>query len=553
MTTGTVTYSGLLIAKGATYSQKRGISPDRVQVRMIPQSTPIAAIGDLTLDFNAANPIVIKDALADKSHIWLTDQGFTGTIIFEDRRWRWSRYPRYSAHFNERDANGDIIASRQTGLRDMLLTMFTHIGEASVDLSRVPNDFYPEIDVQCVQADKLIGEITGNFGYEVCLGYGDDVVTVYPQGTGSALPTGSSLMAFSEEVDPPTAPEFFQVCFGPSVAQARFAMIAMGLDLDGNWKPINSLSYKPSAGWDKEPIDMPNVRIENPGTEAWNLARNTVYKVYAISTFADGTLDYPDGSGTLSAINQVLPLFDKLLETGTSNDAAHHPPVRVYGSHFTYSFPAFFNTEIGALISEPYTFDRYRGMIKFEEPMYQLEGSGAGQTIKPAELYLEAMFRIRDETNNQFVAYVWETTVDANGQGYATHHDPSLNARTIVLYDNEHAVTGTQTNQDTLDAFAATIAANGVGLYTYSARYMNWYNIPMNAIKPDGLTSQVRHVISDGEDGEPGHYTVASQNTEFDVFDRTSHAMKMDAFIGGKIRDNLSKIAAELRTVKGND
>jgi len=552
MTTGTVTYNGLLIAKGATYAQKKGMSPDRVQVRLIPQTTPIAAIGDLTLDFGGVNPIVIADCLADKSHIWMTDQGFTGTLIFEDRRWRWSRYPRFSAHFNERDATGNIIASRQAGLRDIMLAAFTHIGEANVNLSAVPNDFYPEVDVQCVEADKLLEELTTNFGFSVSLGFGSEPVVVNQEGTGSALPTGSALMAFSEEVDPPTAPQYFNVCFGPSVAQARFRMIALGIDTDGNYKPINSLSYTPAGGWQNEPLDMPNVNIEH-GPEAWALARQTVYKYFAISTFADGTLDYPDGSGTLSDITQVLPLFDKLLETSTSNGVPHHPPVRVFGSHFTFSFPGFITTETGSEVQEAWEFDRYRGLIKFEKPMYTLTNPGDGQTLAPAELYLDAAFRIRDAVNNQFVAYVWEQEIDPDGQGYATHHDPSLNARTIVRYDDEHEVTFTETNQLVLDAFAQTIFVNGVGLYTYSARYMNWYNIPMNGIRTDGLTSPVRHVISDGEDGEPGHYTIASQNTEFDIFDRTSRAMKMDAFFAGKFRDNLAKIATETRPVKGND
>jgi VCBS repeat-containing protein len=552
MTNGTVTYSGLSIAKGAVYAQKCGMTPDRIQVRLIPQSSAIASIGDLVLDFNASNEITIKDALADKSHIWMTNEGFTGTLIFEDRRWRWSRYPRFSAHFNARDANGDIIADTQTSLSDILLDAFTHIGESNVILNSVPTDFYPEINVQCVEADKLIEQLTDNLGYNVCLGFGSDAVNVYPQGTGAALPTGSALMAFSKEVDPPTAPQYFNICFGPSVAQARFKLGAIGLDTDGNYKPLNSLSYVPSGGWEDEPFDMPNVRDQH-GDEAWDLALKTVYKTYAIKTFADGTLNYPDGSGTLTSITQVLPFFDKLLEIQTLDGVKKHPPVRVYGSYITYSFPAMMTRVIGQEVKYPWEFNRYHGVVTFEEQVHLVNNVGPNQTTVEADLYLEAMFRITDTDTHQFVAYVWETVIDASGEGYATHHDPSLNARTIVLYDDNHGVIGTLTNRTTLDEFAQSVADSTVGKYTTKARYMNWYNKPMASIRTDGLTSQIRHVISDGEDGEPGHYTIATQNSEFDIFSRSSREVKTDSFVQGTIRDNLSKESTNLRTLKAND
>jgi len=553
MTTGTVTYSGLLLAKGATYTQKRGVRPDRIQVKMIPQTSSIAAIGDLTLAWNG-DPITLPDCLADKSHIWLTDNGFIGTIVFEDRRWRWSRFPRFSAHYNERDPDGEIVEDTRASVQEILADLFGHINETNADVSLAPAGVYPEINAQCRRADVLIDELTQNFGLHVCLGFGSDPVAVYPEGVGTALPFDGRVMAASEEVDPPTPPKTFQVCFGPSVAQARFKLAPLGVDLDNSIKPIDDLSYTPADGWHREPMDMPNVNVQH-GVEAWNLARQTVYKMYGIDTFADGTLNYPDGSGALNDIKQVLPLGDKLLETTQRDGKFHHPAVRVFGKHLTYSFPSFKLTEISDPIQEGWKLNFYRGIVTFEEQMYFLDGTGTSQQAMPAELYLEAKFRIRDSFNHQFVAYVWETGADPNGQGYYTFHEPGLYARTVVQYDDNQAVSDIITNQATLDGYATSIANGAAGLYTSSSRYMSWYNRPMSGLRTDGLTSQVRHVISDGTDGEPGHYTVAAQGTEFDIFSRTSREVRVDAFVETKSKENIAEVAAEpeKRVEKGND
>ena len=139
MTTGIVTYPGVLFAKGAVYTQTRGVEPDSVAVRIVPQSTPIASVGDINLYFEANDvpDVLIPDCLADKSNVWVNDAGFTGTVLFQDRRWRWSRVEAYSWHINERNSAGVIIEESRFSLREILRDLFAWIGEVNVDVSRV--------------------------------------------------------------------------------------------------------------------------------------------------------------------------------------------------------------------------------------------------------------------------------------------------------------------------------------------------------------------------------------------------------------------------------
>lgn len=549
MTQGTVTYAGLTIGKGAVYVQKRGVRPDRVSVRMIPQVTAIAEIGNVVLGYGAEF-LTLTDCLADKSNIWLSGNGFTGTLVFEDRRWRWSRYPLVSYHWNERDANGDAVLATEKSLRAMVTQALADIGETSIDVSAVPDDFYPEIDVQCHRPDHLLSQLTTQFGYDVCLGFGSDAVKVVAVGTGAALPSSDRVMAISQGLDPPTMPEIVRVCFGSSVAQARFKLVAVGLDTDGEVKLIDDLSYTPAAGWENESLHMENVKTEF-GEEEQGLAIRSVYRWYGVSKFADGTLDLPDESGTLSDITQVLPFFDKLLEVETSSGRQQHPQPRVYGIHDAELFPVRKLTAKGDLLDLEFTFDTYRGIVMFERPMYQADVSAG--TIGAAELYLEAAFRIRDDSNFQFVSYMKDTTVNASGEGYHNISEPGLFARTIMEYDVNQAVTGSITNQAALDTIAADLVTAAAGEYTYDSRLLVWYNRPMFTIRLDGITSEIKHIISDGTDGEPGHYTYVAQNMEVDLFSSTTAERSRNLYTSIERRAELSRLVTTNRGAKAND
>ena len=557
---GYVTYSGVLFAKGATYTQSRGMNPDNLSMRVIPQSSSIAATGTVALVYKdiltgIMETISLPDCLADKSNIWLTDKGFLGTITFQDRRWKWSRYPLFSAHFNERDAEGEIIEASKTSLREILRLAFLHIGESSVDVSRVDQDFFPELAPLCDHADEFIASILKDQGLDVCLGFGADPVVVWPLGEGTGLPSGVELMAFSEALDPPDPPYKVDVCFGPSVAQARFKLEAVGLDTDGEVKLIDDLSYKPTGGWEKQ--DMSGLDGVTPGTTAAILARQTVFRVYAITGFTDGTLNLPDGSGPLEEIAQVLPLLDKLVETETYYEGGDinkkktvHPEPRVYGVYQKEeSLGHGKETEIGDEVGVTFVLNVNLGMVKFEKAI----GRIVDEKTKPADLYLECAFRIRSAENRQFIPYVKETVVNGSGYGTHAHKATNLHARTIVSYNDKQEVTGASTNETLLDAYVTSLVNSTAGLYASQARQMGWYYKPMSTLRNNGVISQIKHVITDGTDGEPGHHTVASSNMSFDMFARTAHERIRDGFVEARRRTWLDAQARKTREEHGND
>ena len=557
MTIGLVTYPGIVFAKGATYTQTRGVEPDSIALRLIPQTSVIAAVGNIVMKFGDTDIITIPDCLADKSNVWLNEKGFTGTVIFQDRRWRWSRAQSYDWHVNERDILGDIIAASKYSLRAIFQDLFAWIGEANVDVSRVNDAFCPELDLTCVQVDETIADLCSLYGYEVCLGFSDDPVEVWPLGTGRSINTTvSEVMRISTSVDPSTNPQYSQVCFGALEAQARFLAIPVGLERDGTIKKINALSYRPSLGWEfEDPRTFNNVASEH-GVDEARLAEESVFKWYLIEGFADGvkgvyptalegksTMDYPDGSGTLTHLNQLYPFLSKLISpyVDATTQNLTYPPVVVYGKCVSTS-PAWVGPNQNQWVDEeisgnPFSFDRYIGLIKFEKPLYQFDPNPFAGKIHPAIVYIEAAFRIRDIQTRQFISYVNTLEVDPSGFGYKTHRLPRQHSVYVTEYDENQEVADTGgSNNDSLDEDAAVLHAATAGLYNSSKRLTVHYNKPMQNARCDGLTSQVQHVISDGTGGRfSGHHTVISQSMDFDAYIRGAVERKQSRHVARQL------------------
>ncbi len=546
MSNGSVIYSGIVVAKGAKYTATRGVTPDKISVRMIPQVTPIAAEGNLTLGYGAET-FTLDNCLADRSNIMLTKDGFVGTIVFQDRRWRWSRQPAVSYHWNERGPDGEIVGV-QTSLRFMIERVLRDLGETNFSAGPVSTSVFPEVDVSAMRPDLLLQYLTDSYGYSVSIGASGDPVRIHQNGVGLPLPI-NHVMAFSRSVDPPTPPATARVEFGASLAQARFKMINVGLDTDGVIKPVDDLSYTPAGGWENTGWGMGDVR-EEFGEDEQNLAIEWVHRVYAVDKFADDTLDLPDGSGSLSSINQVLPLFGELIETSVVEGRTTKASPRVFGRHTPIVFPFIKETTLDQKVLTDWTFDRYRGLVRFATSVYMVDE--VSLTKGQPDLYLEAAFSIRDINTNQHVHYKKDIAVGGGGYGYLTVPSPNIHARTIVQYDRLHGVTGTVTNQTTLDTLATGIAAAALGQYTFKAGEMRWYNRPMWGVRLDGQITQIMHTISDGTDGEPGHYTVVSANMEFDHFIRTEEERRRDLHLAMEQRNSLNSLVLSTRKAKGN-
>ena len=512
---GIVSFPGITNPKGAVYTQTLGVYPDRIAIRAMPQFTGIATYGTITFGFYL-EMLTLPGCYFDEARVVASAaDGFYLSLIFLDRRERWRFAAPVSGYYNTYRAGTQVVARRMS-LRALVLALLQHVGEASPDVSALSNTIFPEVRWECESAVAMLDKLLREWGFSLSLGFGSEAVRIVQIGIGT-LPGLTYAMMASSTVDPKVRPRYIRTCFGPSIAQARFKLEPIALELDDSWVDASTVSYTPTVGWEREsPFRLPNVALTGPA-ETLDRAIKSVYRAYRIVAFADNTLDLPDGSGTLDDIQQCLPLFNRLIDNESIRTDGSSIPFRVYGRRSvppeSMGQPARDreSTVDDEIVGEKITFDGETGIIVFENPQFYISGSD----FQFADLYLEVSFGIINAMGNYPMHYEKDIELDALGLGYHSVKYQELEARTVVTYSAGQAVSGTVTNQTALDAIAAMIADSVSVQYTTAASQMIVYNRPVFSLRCDGIVQQVQHVISDGTE-HAGSYSTVSSNMEFD-------------------------------------
>ena len=496
----------------AEYNQTLGFAADVAMLRFNPQVAAIPTSGTLSLTWGATT-ITLPNCVVDLGSMRATDDGWFTLLKVLDRRERWTRAAPISGEYNTLRAGSK---SRVRTLRQLGTLLMTALGEASADVSALPTNIYPPVSWRCDDVVEVAEALFTEYGYSVALGFGSETVTVVKLGTGATLSL-TDAFAGSDTIDPKLVPRYFRNCFEDSVAQVRLKMEAVGLDTDGSWKLIDDLSIKPAGGWERVAPYSLN-EATDPLTDDQKIeAQAYVRSAYRVKGFADGTWVIPDGSGTLTTLDQILPIDGRLLSTEDFRPDDTYENLRVYGKYYQLADEkaqpfAGGNTDVGdRVMGRRYRFDGENGLLLFEKPIYWMDNSD----VKAAELYIEVTIRIRDSTTGSWRHYEYDVDAEPTGVGYYTirHED---RAETIVTYNTSHAVTGYSTNAASLIALGGAAATAAAGMFATSASRYVVYNQPKLTLRCDGAIQQIKHVMTCGEHSHAVNRTTASQNFEFD-------------------------------------
>jgi hypothetical protein len=352
---GSVVYPGIKKIIKVSYSRSHGITPDIAIIEMTPQTLDprdddfeeIAADGWLLFQWDTVTEttnslgtheiektvqVYLQGCRPDKANVKTTNSGEIWSIPIFDRRWRWE-FGSFSGHWNVKK-NGVLEIRKKRTPRELADLCLEAMGEIKYDttallelenLKSLPyqNEIFPEVHWDRIPPAKALNELVTALGYRVCLGW-DDRVRVEKYGTGAKLPKGD-LSTGGFATDLPEIPDSFTVVGEMTRHDVAWYLEAVGLDIDGEWKPIDHLSYRPRRsdgtagewGWSlsspptfpgisqyydemnlNKPLKDPEVARRN---EQLKLARETVFKCYR--------LKYPVGTSEDAALRKK---YDKL-------------------------------------------------------------------------------------------------------------------------------------------------------------------------------------------------------------------------------------------------
>lgn len=529
---GMATFPGIQNLLAASISLGHGISPSVASLTIAPQQNFSGETGTLSLAFGETL-LEFPDCRVDYSSFQRNSSGDLCRLSVVDRRWQW-RYGQISGTYNVwRDdfslQNGDDDGADTERTPQQLATLCLEaMNETNFDVSDMPNQSRPSVEWDYDVPAEALAALCDELGCRVVLQL-DNRVAIRRVGEGAALDTTDALQ-WGALMNPPERPQTIAIVCGPNRYQVDFKLEAVGLehvDSPGGESivPLDELSYTPAAGWSS--ADLPY--FHQIDAKYKNLAQRSVFRYYRIKLPAEiPGYDGPSGS-QVSRQEQVLPLEDEQVEVVTENGRTANLPAQVFGVWYrdvddvTNSSgslapappPGQGDSPAESIYQGPRTLDLARGLVIFEQPVYQNTHSSAGGgsgyevVIGPAELVLRTACRVRDPETLALVRHARTRTL-AGASNAATRH---LRHEEIVLthrptYSSSYSSVDVAKNVDEVNARADSFLDAAEQEYETLTPEMVRY-AGLLPIELDGAIERISFHV-----GPDGAFTVASRHEE---------------------------------------
>ncbi len=435
MTHWAATYPGLNITS-ADMTYCHGVTPSVCCVVATPLEDTLTH-GTLIFEEDDFPKVTFQDcavfrSIADSSHV---RRGIRMKLDIMDRRWKW-RYTTISGRYNQRGPAGYMIDEVKKTYEELITLLLDALGETGYLLTLPASLPDPQpVDWSDARPDLELASLVEQIGCLVHLGQ-DNLVHIVPVGDGPEHPEEESSLIPNVDFTPLHYPETVEVICGPTVYQQAVALEAVGLDQDGNIKPLKELSYAKliDGEWNKSyipgttgnsiggPVTLDPGSSSVVSAQIYNLAANTVYKWYRIKELRYTPLALPNGE-TIEEIDNILPLLPTLAAP-TLTDLAIYRRLAdpefgqrpyVWGSRAD-SFDGANWSEYGASsftypVTRDLDLDLERGLVRFNDFVFSTDDDGY---FAEPDLYLMASFHARPNRTSDYYRNSYQYAV-ANG------------------------------------------------------------------------------------------------------------------------------------------
>lgn len=469
---------------------------------MLPQLTLPAVDGTLTVT-DGYTSLVIPGCRLDEAHITRSIHGHVIRVQILGPTWKW-RLAGIDGVYNVRRPDGSIIPSTRKTTQELATLLFQAMQVPAFDVSGLPNSDGPFVNWHGAIAFNELTWLCQQWGCDFGLDLNGTVARIWRLGVGLGLPTGGSDVTQDYGIDLAEPPDRLKLYCGPTLYQSRLKLKAVMEEPTGELKDRDSVSYKPSAGWNGTDPDDPLGPDETEANR--RAAKRSNLRMFLIDTQADGTWNVP-GYGAVNSREDILPVYDTLAADYTLDSEYYRQRCRLYGTFAIDNGTSLENTADNTLCEIPFRVDREKGLVVTEVPVFQLNSS---QQVVAPTLYIETSYHVRDTQRFHYVYHSQTRTIAANGTGDFPVHRPDLVRRVIASYSGT-AVSGTTNNEATLTPFINAQLDAVQAEFQTTQSLVKWYI----GVMPITLSGTVRQVSFFGS-VDDGVHTIASLNTEWE-------------------------------------
>lgn len=297
---GEFAYPGIEGPMSLSYTCLHGITPGTILIRCHPQDIrKLQQTGPVIIQ-DGVNRIVLNDCRLNTVRSQMSGSGFEWVLELSDRRWKW-QYGIIEGWYNQPDPRGKYVPWSLRSPFEMAELCFAAMGEANYNidlpfaLSKADGEDYqrflragelfpqtstnPPVAWQPETPFNALAKLCDFFGRRIVYDPLTDFVLIVKAGQGASLPTNYSIAVAGPSLSSPQTPDGLMVIGSPTKYQARFKLIPVGMEWNGDFVPINQLSYTPT--WTAQ-TQLNTLRLElPPDADRTNLALKIVLTITA--------------------------------------------------------------------------------------------------------------------------------------------------------------------------------------------------------------------------------------------------------------------------------
>ena len=413
-----------------------------------PDVNSFPAVGDETAW--AEGPLVITDGVetVTVTHLspfsWQRRDGPGGIyteVQLRDSRQRWQTRGQITGEYNKPAADG--AENAQQSVRALVALCLAALGEATVDVSALPDDFYPYIRWEGakpgVEATRLC-----DMAQCVLSLAADGTPKVYKLGTGIEIPEG-----YKERRDLGRQSRDRATCYlvrgAQNVIQRTSTLVPVGLDVDDVIKPITELSYYAEAivTWGSIASAIANYWLDWMGTKKFECASKSVWQWFRIP----------------AAQSYLLPVLPTICETKVEDGktAWKKPYLSSDDTVYVEDKGTGQKTAVNDLNQRKWELDEKTGVVKFSDGPVQIMTDLFGLVYDVADVELNwAHHELQaDGSLTLLNFYVYSSIPNPPADATAE----IIDAEWLQLRKKIVGGTTTVLNQASLDAIAAKVLA----------------------------------------------------------------------------------------------
>lgn len=511
---GICTFPTLNRITSASFTLSHGITPSSAIVTVDFQAARPAAGGTLSFHFGRTRVNFPGCRINTARGSYSRGRRIQFQIV--DRRWKWQANNgggHITGKYNVRQPDGKIQKGTRKSSQELAGMLLDAMGESGYDVSQMPNGGNPQVDWIAVSPAQELAKLCDALGCRIVL-HLDNRVRIHRQGVGAGLPTAGAL-THSYGIDPPERPDRVDVYGEETRVQSRLGLLAIGQDLDGEYKPVQLLSYAPPKGWEFEnPAIFASLIGKKKETQ---LAFRDIFRLYEVFEQADGTSKVPGLGIRARSTADLLPLGESKIELDKKQNG-RPAPAELFGEFYDdvnqndrNFIPTFANTKPGTKCPVDFSIDSERGHVRLNEPLFFQKKRGDGFLWEFPDLAIETSYAVINAANNQ--KYHYTKGRDLPGRSLSTGtraiRIEGLQRTFVAKYNDrgdkvESVEDSRAAFDDEADFYIDQLAARYTNVETNDVTYAGILPIDL-----DGLRQQVTWKVGNGP-----ATTQASTNTE---------------------------------------